>query len=104
MQDQEWSSVKSLSPNVDAMTEKFNSILDTHMSECFSWKKVRRKSNESPWMTDGLRASIKKRLAIFKSEGRSSRWKRIDKGIKSPIEIRKGSYFKRETEKIKQAW
>ena len=66
-------------------------------------EKMRRKSNSSPWLTDGLRAQIKKSLSVFRSEGRSLRWKRLDISIKSMLELRKKSYFEKESERIKKA-
>ena len=86
-----------------AMVLKFQEILESIVSSCFSWKRVRRKSNDSPWLTDGLRVQIKKRLAIFKSEGRSIRWKRLDICIKNTIETRKGAYFQKETDMLREA-
>ena len=56
-------------PNVDNIVEAFQNILESIMNSCLSWKRVRRKSNGSPWLTDGLRKLIKKRLSIFRSGG-----------------------------------
>ena len=90
-------------PDVDRMTEEFHCILDRFISSCFSWKRVRRKSNDAPWLSDHLRSLIKRRIAIFRSEGRSTRWKRLDKSIRASIESRKAVYFDKETEKLKAA-
>ena len=98
-----WSEVIEKFPKVDEMVESFQNKLDDIMSACFSWKRVRRKSNHAPWLSDGLRQQIKKRLAIFRTEGRSARWKRLDSGIKNTIELRKAAYFERESEKLKEA-
>ena len=73
------------------------------MSACFSWKRVRRRSNDSPWLTDGLRTQIKKRQRVFRSEGRSASWKRIDRCIKQTMSIRKSKYFEKESDRIKKA-
>ena len=42
-------------------------------------------------------------MSIFRSEGRSIRWKRLDTSIKKTIETRKGTYFDKETERLKQS-
>ena len=60
-----------------------------------------KKSNESPWLTNGLRKQIKKRLSIFKHEGRFERWKRIDRSIKSTLEVRRAKYFNNESDRFK---
>ena len=59
--NESWNEVEASYPNVDKMAEAFHLILDTRISSCFSGKRVRRKLNESPWLTDGLRHLIKKR-------------------------------------------
>ena len=100
---QDWSEVQSLAPDVDLMVSKFQEILDHFTSMSFSWKRIRRRSNDPPWLTDGIHSQIKKWLAIFRSEGRSIRWKRIDISIKKTLETRKGKYFKRESSRIKKA-
>ena len=73
---EDWSNVAALSPDAEAMVSTFQNILDTHIISCFSRKRIRRKSNDSPWLTDGLRSLMKKRLSIYRSEGRSTRWKK----------------------------
>ena len=95
--EQSWEEVQKKNPNVDLMVHEFQSILERIVSQCFSWKRVRRKSNEAPWLTDGLRHLVKKRLSIFRSEGRSVRWKILDTSIKRSILIRKVEFFDRET-------
>ena len=101
--NQDWSTVKNMSPDVDKMVEVFQGILNNHITSCFSWKCVRRKSNNSPWLNDGIRALMKKRIAIFRSEGRSCRWKHLDTSIKESLRVRKGNYFDKESERIKKA-
>ena len=44
---------------------------------------------------------MKKRLDIFKHEGRSFRWKRLDTGIKNTLEARKTKYFDNESERLR---
>ena len=45
-----------------------------------------------PWMSDGLRHRIKQRKSIFKNEGQSDKWKRLDRSIKKTINCRKSRY------------
>ena len=89
------------SPDVDKMTEAFHKKLDGLLGRFFVWKRVRKKSIESAWMTEGLRASMKNRMKVFRKEGRSPLWKRIDTGIKNTIEKRKTDFLDKETEKIR---
>ena len=63
-------------------------------------EKVRRRSTDKPWLSDGLRNSIKKRAAIFRESGRCKRWKRLDKAIKKTLAYRKGVYNRKQKEKL----
>ena len=53
-------------------------------------------------MTDGLRKQMNKRIAIFRAEGRSVRWKRLGRSIKETLEFRKGKYFDKESERLRK--
>ena len=44
---------------------------------------------------------MNKRIALFRNEGRSLRWKSLDKAIKKTLSTRKEAYFNKETEKLK---
>ena len=103
IRNESWNSVLELAPDPDKMVSEFQAILDRYVSSCYSWKRIRRKSNDVPWLTDGIRALVRKRMSIFRSEGRSIRWKRLDTSIKKTIETRKGTYFDKETERLKQS-
>ena len=83
------------------MTEAFQKKLDDMISECFVWKRSRKKSNENPWISDHIRKLIHKILAIFRDEDRSQRWKRLDRANKTTINTRKEAYFNKETDRLK---
>ena len=70
LNNMDWEQVESLAPNNSAMALKFHEVVNALLLECFKWKKVRRKSSDKPWLTDGLRKSIKRRAAIFREAGR----------------------------------
>ena len=76
------------------MTVEFHRVLEDMMNKCYAWKRVRRKSNDKPWLTDGLRKSMKKRAAIFRESGRCKRWRRLDKAIRKTLAYRKSNYNK----------
>ena len=98
--ERDWSSVNILAPNVHDMALEFHRVLDELMLQCYSWKKSRRKNTDKPWISDGLRASIKKRASIFRESGHCKRWKKIDKAIKKTLSFRKAEYNKRQKEKL----
>ena len=100
VKNQDWTPVSNCG-TADEKAEALNRILNEHLSNCFEWKRIRKRSTESPWITEGLRNQIKKRRNIFKCEGRSTRWKRIDKSIKKTLEIRQSKYFEKESDRLK---
>ena len=100
LNNRDWGSVQVLAPNVHDMALEFHRVLDELMLQCYEWKRVRRKNTDKPWISDGLRASIKKRAAIFRDSGRCKRWKKLDKAIKKTLSFRKSAYNKRQKERL----
>ena len=62
-------SVKALAPNTDDMAMEFHRLLEEKMAKCYEWKRVRRRSKDKPWLSDGLRKYIARRAAIFRDTG-----------------------------------
>ena len=103
LEAEQWPEILENYPQVDNMVEAFHKILNKHLFACFRWRRVRRKSTDKPWISDGVRARIKKRKAIFWNEGRSETWKRIDKAIKRTIAFRKKMYEEKMTRKLEES-
>ena len=103
MNDTDWSELNGAWPDQDIMTNIFHQTLEKYLNSCFSWKRVRRKSTDKPWISDALRWRMKRRLAIFRNEGRSELWKRIDKGIKNTIKFRKKMYEENMSKRLSDA-
>jgi len=79
--------------SVNEMADAFSGTLKELMDGCFRWVKNRKKSNEKPWITAHVKNMIKKRQDIFREEGRSAHWKRLDKSIKETISLRRKRYL-----------
>ena len=100
LRTEQWQSVKVLAPNTDDMALEFHRLLEEKMSACYEWKRVRRRSTDKPWLSDGLRKPISKRAAIFRQTGRSKKWKRLDKAIKKTLAYRKRIYNQKQKERL----
>ena len=85
------------------MAEHFQNRLNSHVLSCFSWKRVRRKTTDKPWISDAVRCRIRRRKAVFRLQGRSEVWKRLDKEIKRMIAFRKRIYEKKMADKLEAA-
>ena len=102
LEKESWNKMELAKPDVNKMAEVFHCKLDSIVSQCFVLKRSRRCSNESPWVTEGLRKQKHKQLAIFRTEGRSKRWKAINKAIKKTVNVRKEAYFNKETDRPRE--
>ena len=103
MGSEEWRDVKTAWPDQNEMVELFHNKLEHFIDSCFVWKRVRRKSTDKPWISDALRARMKRRKAIFWNEGRSELWKKVDRGIKLTIAYRKRKYEENMTARLESS-
>ena len=74
------------------MVEALHSLLREWVDECFPLRPIRHRSNEDPWITNGIRRKIRMCLRIFLREGRSRKWKKINKEIRKMIKAKKLEY------------
>ena len=102
IKNQDWNTVEQLKPNNHAMAVEFHRLIHEMMAKCYEWKRVRRRTTDKPWITDGLRSSIKKRAAVFRESGRSQKWKKIDKAIKKTLAYRKRVYNVKQKERLEK--
>ena len=98
-----WDSVRALEPDSDSMAVEYQKVLQNYMSRCYEWKRARRKSNDKPWVSDGIREQMKRKKKIFKTYGRNDAWKRLDAGIKKSLAIRKKNYNKVMKDKLEKS-
>ena len=54
LRQEQWLSVKALAPNTDDMAMEFHRLLEEKMAKCYEWMRVRRRSTDKPWLSDGL--------------------------------------------------
>ena len=71
MNKTDWGELKLAWPNVGKMTDLFHGRLKNLMNDCFAWKKIRKKYNNKPWMSDTILERIEDRKKAFRREGRS---------------------------------
>ena len=54
---------------------------------------IKRKSSEDSWITDKIRKKIRKRKAIFRRQGRSPAWKKVNKLTDRMIKFKRKQYM-----------
>ena len=63
----------------------YHGRIEAWMDSCYPYRVIRRRSNEAPWITNAIRKKMRIRLRVFLREGRSEKWKRINKEIQKMI-------------------
>ena len=87
----DWSAVMAC-PDASSKVAALHKIFLEGMNRAYELKTRRKKSSEPAWMADWLRELIRKRRELFKSEGRSDRWKTFKEKITRIITERKDTY------------
>ena len=70
----EWDRVVPPHLEPDEMIERFQSWAAQTTDELFPWKTARCRSNEQPWITDGIRRLAKRKNRVYKRERKSRLW------------------------------
>ena len=82
------------------MVRMYQELTEDWMDECFPFRWVKKRSNEAPWITHGIRKNIRMRMAIFRREGRSARWKRMKNITDALIKHKKLEYIERVKKEV----
>ena len=61
----------------DTLVSRFEQYTCGLVDELFPFKTVRIRSNEKPWVTDGARALAKRKRRVYRREGKSRLWMRL---------------------------
>ena len=90
-----WGLDANLPGNVDCMAlvleQKIAELTEKH----FPMRRDRRRSNEDPWITRGIRRLWKRKLRIYKKAGRSEAWWDTDARLQRAIDESKEAYVER---------
>ena len=93
----EWESM--ITGSTYQMVDAFHGYLDGMMDEFFPFRTRRRRSNEKPWITNGVRKRQKKSKVIFRQEGRSAVWREQRKQTEDLIQRHKEELIDQATSK-----
>ena len=86
-----------LTPNmtVDQMVERFELINAAITDRLFPWKSTRVRSNEAAWITDAIRKISRSKRRVYKRDGKSDLWYRLDAEIEAKLESSKNEFVQR---------
>ena len=82
-------------PTVEGMTQELELAMSTLTEKHFPLARVRRRSNEDPWITRKIRRLWKKKVRVYKKEGKSDKWWRVDSDLQREIGEAKSDFVER---------
>ena len=74
LREADWDSILPPRLGPDELVDRFQSWAGSLTDELFPVKTVRYRSNEAPWITDGVRRISRKKRRVYKREGKSRLW------------------------------
>ena len=90
-----WEHEGNLRGGADAMALRLEQKLAELTNKHFPLRRDRRRSNEDPWITRGIRKLWKRKIRIYKKNGRSDAWWNTDDKLQRAIEESKEAYVER---------
>ena len=93
----DWKDIKG-STNVDQMWGVIEEVITNLTSKHFPLERVRKRSNESPWITRGIRRLWKKKIRIYKKDGRSQAWWDTDAVLQDKIDKSRNKFVEKMLE------
>ena len=97
LRDGDWSSLDEASCVDDQwvfLEDRIRTLTEKH----FPLVTVRKRSNESPWITRAIRRLWKKKIRIYKKEGRSQAWWDTDRIVQQKIETSRVEFVEKMLE------
>ena len=92
--DWDWSGLAS-SGTVDDMAHELEKVVATLTERHFPLVRVRRRSNEDPWITRSIMRLWKKKIRIYKKYGKSQSWWETDHKLQEEITRAKESFVEK---------
>ena len=84
LRDWDWTDLSG-APTVDGMTAALEGAISTLTERHFPLVRVRRRSNEDPWINRSIRRLWKKKVRIYKKFGKSQSWWEVDARLQREI-------------------
>ena len=88
------------SQDVNEKVGMLHAVLGDMMNRHFPLKTVRRRESDLPWLDHQARKMIKKKSAIFKAEGQSTRWLAMREKVDSYLEKRRENFLAKQRDKF----
>lgn len=80
-----WSEIMRPNMSPDELVKIYEDTVNGMVDSFFPMKTVRCRSNESPWITDGIRKLARKKNRVYRMNGKSERWLRLQEKMDEMI-------------------
>ena len=90
----DWTPLRQAS-DVDAMASELEHAIAALTERHFPLVRVRKRSNEDPWITRSIRRLWKKKIRQYKKGGKTPKWWDIDRKLQEAIAAAKDDYVER---------
>ena len=87
----DWGELQAASGS-NKKAEIYHKLMDGAMEKYFPTSRIRRKTNEPPWIGEGIRKEREKNKAIFRKEGRTKRWRELNDKTNEKEDLRRKKY------------
>lgn len=93
-----WESELRSEMTPDEMVDKFEKITKSMTDRLFPLRTIRCRSNELPWVTERIRKLSKLKRRVYKRQGKSDFWKRLDAEMEALTTAGKAGFVDRVSE------
>ena len=102
LRNTDWQQVYNAGDSND-MAIKFQQVLDDLMHAHFPLRTIKRKESDLPWFDYRARKMVKKKNAIYMSEGKSDRWEKQGEYLENHLQKRREIYLQKQRDKFLDA-
>ena len=95
LREYDWTGLEG---DVDMMAAKLREVIDCLTDKHFPLERIRKRSNESPWITRKIRRLWKRKVRIYKKGGRSQTWWDTDRTLQASLSEARTSFVDRMLE------
>ena len=95
----DWTQVTSCSGS-NARAASYQAVIEDLLNKNFPLKTIRRKEGDLPWFNNTARKMVKKKQAVYKAEGKSPRWIRLQEKLDDYLDGRKESFLETQRDKF----
>ena len=99
MKEVDWNNIYQLN-SANSMAIELQMTLDEMMDRHFPVKVVKKKESDLPWYNNVARRMTKKKLAIYKSEGKSDRWTAQSEKLEKYLSRGRQVFLQNQREKV----